>query len=289
MLFNFNDSESDLEEGNNNFHLNFNIFLDNDNLFSNGKTELNLYSSNTNMNINNMQLSFQEREQNINNRPSFLLEKEISYINITNKSQNNMKIKKKLGRKKKNSGEKGKHTKYCEDNLVRKAKYLFIRDFIDFINLKIKSISNLYIFIKNKKYKVKKLLYLGPTITNDLTVNNNLSLFEKPIKDTLYEISGKYKYYPKDYNRVAIKELCKNVHCKKIRNILNMNYLDCLKYYRKDAIKKKSFSCLKGLEKKFEGLPLKLEKQGHNKYYEEVLIYIINNFENIYYAKNPKK
>ena len=293
MIFNCNDSESDLEEGNNNdnFQLNFINFFNNDDIFSNGKTELKLNSSNTNKFFNNIQLSIQEKEQNINYNPLLLQEKELSYINISNHIQNIKEPKKKLGRKKKNSGEVGKHTKYCEDNLLRKAKYVFIRDIIDFINLKIKHLFNLYIFINNKKYKIKKLLYLGPTITNDLTVEGNLELFETQIKDILYEISGKYKHYPKEFNKIAIEELCKNSHCKKIRDILNLKYLDCLKYYRQDGdiIKIKKFSCLKGLEKKFTILSKKLKKQGHDKYYEEVLIYVINNFEKIYYEKNPKK
>ena len=70
-----------------------------------------------------------------------------------------------------------------------------------------------------------------------------------------------------------------------------MKYLDCFKYYRKDrdVIKKKRFICLKGLEKKFETLPQKLKKQKHDKHYEEQIMYVINHFEDIYYAKIPKK
>ena len=70
--------------------------------------------------------------------------------------------------------------------------------------MKLKSISNLYVFINNKKYKANRLLNLGPSITIDLTVESNLFLFETPIKDALCEISGKYKCYPKEYNRVVI-------------------------------------------------------------------------------------
>ena len=289
MLFTCDNSVNYLEEGNN-FSLNFTTFFDNDNPFSNEKTKLNIYPSNTNNCITNMLLSFQETEQNNNNKP-LLLRERVSYINIPNTIPKIIKENKNLGRKKKNSGKKGKHTKYDEDNLLRKVKYLFIRAIIDFINLKLKSISNLYVIINNKKYKVNKLLYLGPTITKDLTVESNLILFETPIKDALYEISGKYKYYPKEYNRIVIEELCKNGNFKRIRDILNLKYLDCLKYYRKDGdiINKKRFACLKGLEKIFEGLPQKLKKQNHDKHYEEDLIYVINNFENIYYAKTPKK
>ena len=292
MLFNCNNTINDLEEGNNsdNFLLNFATFFDNDNIFTNEKTELDLYPSNVNNCINNKSLTFQGEEQNNNNKPLLLLEN-TSYINFPNTIKKAIKDKQKCGRKKKNSGEIGKHTKYYEDNLVRKIKYIFIRTIIDFINMKLKSISNLYIFINNKKYKVNKLLYLGPSVTKDLTVERNLILFETPIKDTLYEISGKYKHYPKEYNRVVIEELYKNENCKKIRDILNLKYLDCLKYYRKDRdiIKKKRFACLKGMEKKFDELPQKLKKQKHDKHYEEALIYVINNFENIYYTKIPKK
>ena len=291
MLFKSNNSESDLEEGNNNdnFSLNLNTFFNIDNLFTKANPEINHYQSNINNGFNNKPFPLQEKEQNIKKSP-LLSQERVFYINLPNKIQKTKKIKKKLGRKKKNSGEKGEHTKYYEDNLERKVKYLFIRAIIDFINMKLKSISNLYVFINNKKYKVNRLLYLGPSITKDLTVEKNLILFETPIKDALYEISGKYKHYPKEYNRVVIEELCKNENCKKIRDILNLKYLDCFKYYRKDGdvIKKKRFACLKGLQKKFENLPQKLKKQKHDKHYEEHITYVINHFENIFYSKIPK-
>jgi hypothetical protein len=46
--------------------------------------------------------------------------------------------KKLLGRKKKNSGEKGVHNKFSEDNIIRKIKPIINNSLREFINIKIK-------------------------------------------------------------------------------------------------------------------------------------------------------
>ena len=165
-----------------------------------------------------------------------------TYSNFQNSEKNIIKIpdqivdKIKLGRKKKGSGEEGKHNEYSEDNLIRKSKKVFRDAILKFINTKIEKLEfNLSITINNIKYEVKKLLNLGQTLTKESSVEENEALFQAPVKEILYEISGKYKK-PSNYNRIAIEEICKNPNekCQEIAEILNLNYIDCLKYYRKD-------------------------------------------------------
>ena len=102
MLFKCNNTINDLEEGNNsdNFLLNFATFFDNDNIFTNEKTELDLYPSNVNNCINNKSLTFQGEEQNNNNKPLLLLEN-TSYINFPNTIKKGIKDKQKCGGRKK--------------------------------------------------------------------------------------------------------------------------------------------------------------------------------------------
>ena len=201
--------------------------------------------------------------------------------------------KKKLGRKRKSCGEVGSHDKYSEDNVIRKSKKVFSDAIFDLINSKIKGLDTcLSITINNKKYKVEKLLNLGQNITKDISVERNLALFKQKIKNILYTISEKYTTYPKNYNMAVINELCTNENYKEIGNILNLDYIDCLKYYRGD---KKSLEddnlkkYLKGLELKFDELPEILEKEGHDKSYEEKLINTIKNIDQIYVQKKPRK
>lgn len=214
------------------------------------------------------------------------------FMNITN--QINVE-RKKLGRKKKNSNEIGLHNELSEDNLIRRSKNIFIDALLEFINSKIKYYNSkenkLFITINNKEYKVEKLLNLSEKITKDLSVESNKALFKKQIKNIFLEISGKYQNYPKNYNIAIIDELCTNVEFKEIADILNLNYLDCLKYYRRDedALNNDKLECLKGLELIFDKLPQKLEKKQYDKNYEESLINIIKNIEIIFGKKKQRK
>ena len=112
------------------------------------ENSLNLLSSEDTNNIfSNSNIS----SQSINN--------EINIINIPQPQQ-----RKKMGRKKQNSGEEGEHDKYSEDNLIRRSKKLFKDAFAELINSEIKQLDfKLFITIDNKKYRVINLLNLGQT------------------------------------------------------------------------------------------------------------------------------
>lgn len=213
------------------------------------------------------------------------------FINIT--SQKNTE-KGKLGRKKKDSGEIGIHNIFSQDNLFRKSKKFFHDALLELINSKINDYNSkktkLFITINNKEYKVEKLLNLSEKITKDLSVETNKALFKKQIKNIFLEISKKYQNYPKNYNMAVIDELCTNIEFKEIADILNLDYLDGLRYYRRDedALNDDKLECLKGLELIFDKIPKKLEK-NYNKNYEESLIYTIKNLEIINDNKKPRK
>ena len=178
-----------------------------------------------------------------------------------------------------------------ESNLIKKSKKVFRDGYFYFVNSKIENLGfDLVITIDNKEYKVKKLLNLGQTIINSSSVEENLALFNTKAKNMLNEISGKYRNIPINYNIAVIEELCINPNYKEISDILNLDYLECLKYYRRDedVLMDDHFNCLKGLELEFDRLPNILEKEGKDENYKQSLIYVIKNMEKIFGAKVPR-
>jgi hypothetical protein len=224
--------------------------------------------------------------------PNF--EEQPKLINKTNKTTAFKSVEKNklLGRKRKNSESKGKHTKYDLDNRVRKVKVLFKNALLEFINSKMKNIQ-VIVEIKGKKYIASELLNIRPKLIEDININANKTLLVTPIKNILSDnISGAYKNYPKDYNKIVIEKIFENEDNKILKNILNMTFLECLKYYRKneEIINNDKYDCLKGLEKKYENLPNLLKKgvNDSDEEYEKGILNLIDNFDKIYFKKTPR-
>ena len=213
-----------------------------------------------------------------------------------------------LGRKTKNSGEIGKHTKYSEDNMIRKVKVLLKDDLLEFINNKIKTDLNLTeITIDDKLYKNDyknnqiKLLNIKQTKTLDITVDGIITFLNEKVKDFFNdEVSKKCKNYPPNFNGLLIEKLyeMKNKlyemnNAESVTSILDKKILECLKYYRKDEdmIGNNEYACLKGLEQKFEGLKdrlMKHPKKKNDEKYVDKLIKLIMEFEDVYSKKKPR-
>ena len=210
-----------------------------------------------------------------------------------------------LGRKRKNTVEKGKHDKNSEDNMIRKIKGLFRDDLLDFINKKIEehlNVSEIEI-IDNNKGK-KELLKIRTDQINDTSVEFNRELLNKTIGEFFSDqISDIYKIYPLNFNELLIKKIYEIDNEGKVTSILNKTFLQCLKYYRKDnndkkdndgkdndAIKDENNKCLNGLEKYFDNLKNKLMKNKDNdEQYVDNLIQLIKNFDKIYNDKIPRQ
>ena len=188
--------------------------------------------------------------------------------------------------------EQPKSTKYNLDNQVRKVKVLFKNALLEFINNKMKNLK-LTVEINGEFYIVKELLNIRPKLIEDINIKSNMTLFDTQIKDILSDnISGAYRYYPKNYNKIVIDKILENPNNQILINILNMTFLECLKYYRKDEeiINDDNYACLKGLEKKYENLS-DILKKGFNTYdkeYEDGIFSLIENFETIYSEKTPR-
>ena len=236
-------------------------------------------------------------EPNNSNNDTYELAKNIISSQNTNSPEINQIIrpkKKLLGRKKKNSGEIGKHDKYAENNMIRKMKVIIKNDLLDFINSKIKKELNLSnIIINGKIYKENeiKLLNIKQDQIKDTNVDFNLTFLNTKIKDILSEKISKNNRikYPFNFNEILINKIYHIKNGESITSILDMTFLECLKYYRKDEdiINDAKYSCLKGLEKGFENLKDKLIQKNDEKY-ADMLIELIKKFEKVYFDKKSR-
>ena len=140
--------------------------------------------------------------------------------------ENNKKSKKVQGRKKKDEKEKGNHTKYSNDNIMRKIK----SNFMDFCHK-----------LLNRSIKDRNLqfLKLNSKINENLKRDYNIELFKKTIQD-LYEnssISSKYRKQIKECsekNKMIIQEIYKkeNEEIEAIK-ILKLTYGELFQIFRK--------------------------------------------------------
>jgi hypothetical protein len=197
-----------------------------------------------------------------------------------------------LGRKKKNSGEIGLHNKYSENNRVRKFKVIMKDALLDLINSKIKENIKLTLLIDQKEFVVDGLLNIRQDQIISTNTIDNRQLLDKTIREIFSdEIAQNFRKYPKNYNRLVIDKIYEIENGEKIIPILDMTYLDCIKYFRKDQnyMDDERFFCLKGLEKKFENLSEDLTNEGNDKKYINMLFDLIYNFENIFLTKKSRK
>lgn len=173
--------------------------------------------------------------------------------NIEDKKQSAKNNKKGLGRKRKNSKDKGIHNKYSEDNILRKIKSTLLSYLYNFINFSIYSIYEGNIKKGLFKRELKKI-----NQSQVVDTRTNKEFLHKTLKEIFSDnISTKYSYYSNDYNRNLIEELLNESDYEKrmkFKNLFSLTFLDCLMHFRGNKI----FDELKGLEsfnkykKKFE-------------------------------------
>ena len=165
----------------------------------------------------------------IDNEKTLTKQKNINqseYSNIPKK----LFINKKRGRRLKKSKEinrEGTHDRFSDDNLKRKVKTHFHNYIIAFLNNKLVVDAPI-----NKNIKFGKI---KSNITQNITVDYNQELFNKPIKDIIIEVSNKYQN--KNINKECIAYVMN--HQKENKELifyLNMPYKEMyLKYYLKST------------------------------------------------------
>ncbi len=143
------------------------------------------------------------------------------------KLQKMAKPKKIQGRKKKEEKEKGNHTKYSEDNIMRKIKSHFFNKFNILLN---KSIIE-----KNLKFK-----RMNSDLNEILKKDYNIALLNKTLKD-LYEnesISGKFKSEKDPYQQINNKYLIHKIYNENIEidaiNLLNLTFRELFSVFTRN-------------------------------------------------------
>ena len=281
--YSFDENSLDFNQNLNN-QLNANYFFQLE--LNNSFEEENYYNENNFINIHN------EEENIIPNQDIIPIYNIASNINNVQNDLNSQYVAHNfiLGRKTKKSGLTGCHGKYAEDNRVRKVKVCLKDSLFRKINSEIQK-NAISINIDGKEYKVDGLLDINQEQTINTTVGENLKLLKRKLKDFFsVGISNKFKNYPKNFNKLIIEKLYQE-NFTNVTSILDKTFLDSLKYFRKDkdVYDNEEFSCLQGIEKDFEELPQKFRKEGHDNRYINMVINLINNFEQIYYEKTPRE
>ena len=212
-------------------------------------------------------------------------------IYFIQQENSNLKIASCLGRKRKDCLTEGPHNKYCEDNMIRKTKIIIKDSLLKHINSQIKPELNLSVLIDGKEYKDCKILNIRQDNLIYLDANEDKNILHKKWRDIFSDdISGKFHNFPKNYNKIIIDKLYEMDNTENVTKILDMTFLESIQFFRKDSniFYDKNYSCLKGLEKKFENLKHSLQKKNHEEDYIDKLINLIKNFENILEKKIPR-
>ena len=143
--------------------------------------------------------------------------------------------KKKCGRKRvKDSSQKNTegHNKFSDDNLLVKAKYLLLKNLLDFINKKIIVLYNNNI---GKGVFKKELQILNRSQQSNSSVNYNKLLINKTIEEIFSEkISKRYTNFPPYHNKIIIQTLKKEKDEKKniyFNKLFNLTFMECLDHF----------------------------------------------------------
>ena len=223
-------------------------------------------SKNSQNSVEELSLSYSEKTNNIS-------------IEIDNKESDifkviNSLIKKKTGRKPKDSNQSRLHTKFSYDNILRKIKVKFMDKLIKFINS---------IIIKNNR-QIKLLKPIIGKFSQDNNIASNRKILNSKLKDIFssYEVNRKCTSIDKYYNKDVINSIYQE-SIKELIDILEMSFLQIFNIFR-DLNERNKLNGLDKLDKVINELKLKKEDEEYiNKFTETV-----NNYEKFYLNKKER-
>ena len=186
----------------------------------------NLFHSFDSDEVNNTDYLYDKRIYEITNNSD---KKENSYNPRKQKIFRIKKIRNLLGRRKLNQPELyscgANHTKFREDNIVRKVKIYFTNSTMSYIN----KLYNEYLGIQTKKCLLGRV---KPNFANAWTKKENQEYLSKNIKDIFSEkLSTKCRRYPNNYNKKQIAKILKNNKANEVIKILNTSVQDMYEKY----------------------------------------------------------
>lgn len=127
-----------------------------------------------------------------------------------------------------------------DDNRLRQAKHILINSFIKFINKKIKKVYNNNI---GNGINLKQILKIDYSKIKYVDIKSISEFMNTTLKDFFsLNITKKYKYLPRDYNKRVIKELLKEKNEEKreiFNNLFNKTFREWAQYLEeeKDELK----------------------------------------------------
>lgn len=177
-----------------------------------------------------------------------------------------------LGRKRKDDLGERVHSKYKEDNIMRKIKTSSFKYISDRVN---SSLS------KNHR----KFLKINPKVNKNLNIDYNINLMHKPLKNIFAEneINGRYSKseYGKNYNANLVQEIYNKKEETKAIQILDLTYIDLL-----DIIRKKHLKEFREMIKTKEMKNGENEKSAEK--YVNQLVDLLFRYENWFLSKAPR-
>ena len=183
--------------------------------------------------------------------------------------------KKKTGRKPKTSIVRSIHTKYSRDNILRKIKVKFLSKLINHINR---------IIMRKYNNKIKVLLPLKGSVSQNNTINFNQKLLNSKLKDVFinYEINGKFRLYKDNYNKQVIESIYeKNIQ--ELIEILEITFLDAFNIF-KNINESQKLNGMDKLDKVIEEIKMKESSEDYIDKFKNIAM----NFETHYLDKIGK-
>ena len=152
------------------------------------------------------------------------------------------------------------HRLYDKDNIMRKIKLYFFRFVFELIHKQ----------LINKRIRLLKISYRAK---NDLAYKGNERLLKMKISDILYEqeISPKYRFFTKDYNRKIIDKIYEEKKERNVIKILELTFEELFIIFRRKLNNSEDLKKLEEIKNKIKGLDL-LENDN----YQDVEYYIKN-------------
>ena len=181
-----------------------------------------------------------------------------------------------LGRKTKGDTEEREHSKFKEDNQMRKIKSYFLKYIPDYVN-------------SSLSFVHKRFLKIDKKVNQELKKDFNIELMDKKLKDIFIEfpICGRYSEAKngENHNAELIKEIYENNEETEAIEKLEQTYIQVLDCFRKNNLEKFRDDILNKEIKNGE-------KESRAKMYVNQLVKLLFNYESWFTdksARGPKK
>ena len=198
-------------------------------------------------------------------------------------SKRPFKDKKNIGRKKKEYKGLGEHTKFSDDNIIKKVKNAILQIIRIFINQKIQAV---YACKDEKNFKEKKLFKLKQNESTGPKTDFIKDFLEKTLGVIFSgDISSKISLYPLTHNKKLIESLINDkdeIKRNIFNRIFNLTFADCLNHFRGS----KRIEELEGINMLEDYL--KDQKINNDKEYCTLFKYFVNNLEIIINTKKSR-